>query len=279
MSVKDILAIVLSATQDDAALRAAESLAGRFGQKLSAAFLTALPDEPVAYEPSVVAGVWAELLARARQDSATERTAVEARLKALAYPCEMRTGESLSRDLGRVAAVHARYADVAITTRPKLADYDARNDVLEGVLFYSGRPVLAVPPDWQTGPIGRRPMLAWDASREATRALSEADWLIEGADNVTVLTIDAKSRAFGHGAQPGENIAAHLRRRGLNASVVNVAAAGRTPSQTLQEESAKIGADLVVMGGYHHARLREMVFGGATREMLGIAKVPLLLAH
>jgi hypothetical protein len=68
MSVKDILAIVLSATQDDAALRAAESLAGRFGQKLSAAFLTALPDEPVAYEPSVVAGVWAELLARARTD-------------------------------------------------------------------------------------------------------------------------------------------------------------------------------------------------------------------
>jgi len=147
------------------------------------------------------------------------------------------------------------------------------------VLFYSGRPVLVVPPDWATGPIGKRPLLAWDASREATRALSEADWLIQDSENVTVLTIDAKSKAFGHGAQPGENIAAHLRRRGLNATVVNVAAGGRTPGQTLQEEGAKIGADLMIMGGYHHARLREMVFGGATREMLSIAKVPLLLAH
>ena len=277
MSVKDVLAIMLSASRDEPALRAAEQLASQFGKRLSVAFLTALPDEPVAYEPSVVAGVWAELLARARQEAGAERAAVEARVAAAG--ADLRTGEALARDLGRVAAVHARYSDIAVTSRPKPEDIDPRADVIEGVLFYSGRPLLVVPPNWNGGAIGKRAVLAWDASREATRALSEADWLIDGSEKVTVLTIAARSKAFGHGDQPGENIAAHLRRRGLNADVLNASSGGRSPAQVLVEEGAKLNADLIIMGGYHHARLREMMFGGATRDMLAIANLPLLMAH
>lgn len=281
MSWKDILVIVAEAEADEAAIAAGEALAKQCkGCHLSAAFLTPLPDEPLAYEPTVVAGVWAELLGRARQEAQAERLKVEARLKQAGGPFELRDAEALSRDLGRVAAVHARYSDVAILTRPTDGSgADLREEIIEGVLFHSGRPALIVPPTWKADTIGKRVVVAWDASREATRALSEADALLEFADKVTVVTVDAKPKMFGHGDQPGANIAAHLSRRGLETEVHNVDGMGRAPALAILEEAASLNADLVVMGGYAHSRLRDLVFGGATKDMLRAATVPVLMAH
>lgn len=280
MSWKDILVIVSEADVDEPALGLGEALARQCDAHLAAAFLTPLPDEPLAYEPTVVAGVWAELLGRARQEAEAERKRVEARLKQFERDCELRSAEALSRDLGRVAAVHARYADVAIMTRPSEGPgVELREEIIEGVLFHSGRPALIAPPNWKGGTIGKRVVVAWDASREATRALSEAQALMGGAEQITVVTVDAKPKMFGHGDQPGANIAAHLSRRGLPADVRNVDSMGRSASLAILEEANLLNADLVVMGGYAHSRLRELVFGGATRELLRGATVPLLMAH
>ncbi len=280
MSWKDLLVIVCEAEADEPALALGEALARQCNAHLAAAFLTPLPDEPLAYEPTVVAGVWAELLSRARKDAEAERKKVEARLKQSERDCELRSAEALSRDLGRVAAVHARYADVAILTRPSEgAGAELREEIVEGVLFHSGRPALIAPPGWKGKEIGKRVVVAWDASREATRALAEAKSILATAEQVTVLTVDAKPKMFGHGDQPGANIAAHLSRRGLPAEVRNVDSMGRTASLAILEEAKTLQADLVVMGGYAHSRLRELVFGGATRELLRAATVPLLMAH
>ena len=281
MSWKDVLVIVSEAEADEPAIALGEILAGLCSDcHLSAAFLTPLPDEPLAYEPTVVAGVWAELLGRARQEAEVERKKVEARLQRSGKKAELRGAEALSRDLGRVAAVHARYADVAVMTRPSAgAGVELREEIIEGVLFHSGRPALIAPPGWTGSTVGKRVIVAWDASREATRALSEADDLLENAEAVTVLTVDAKPKMFGHGDQPGSNIAGHLNRRGLPAEVRNVDSAGRSASSAILEEAHKFNADLIVMGGYAHSRLRELVFGGATRELLRTTTVPLLMAH
>jgi nucleotide-binding universal stress UspA family protein len=280
MSWKDVLAIVAEAEADEPAIALAGALAEQFDAHLAAAFLTALPDEPLAYEPTVVAGVWAELLGRARSEAEAERKKVEARLKQFGRLCELRTAEALSRDLGRVAAVHARYADVAVLTRPQQgAGGDLREEIIEGVLFHSGRPALIAPPDWKGGTIGKRVVVAWDASREATRALSEADDLLDFSEAVTVVTVDAKPKMFGHGDQPGANIAGHLSRRGKAATVRNVDSAGRAPALAILEEANALNADLVVMGAYAHSRLRELVFGGATRDLLHATNVPVLMAH
>jgi nucleotide-binding universal stress UspA family protein len=279
MAFKDILAVLLSAQDDEPAVRAAEIIASRSGAHLAAALLTALPDEPLAYEPSVVAGVWAELLTRARSDSQAERTKIEAMLaRAGGGATDLRFGEALARDIGRVAAVHARYADLAVMTRPTDEGGDSRHDLIEGVLFHSGRPALIVPPAWKGTTIGARPIVAWDASREATRALSESYDLIGEAEKTLVITIDAKAKAFGHGEHPGANIAAHLERRGMKTEVHNIDAGGKAANAIL-EEAAAFDADLIVMGGYATARIREYVFGGATRDMLEKANVPLLMAH
>ncbi|MBY0564030.1 MAG: universal stress protein [Hyphomonadaceae bacterium] len=281
MSWKDILVLVAEAEADEAALALGEALARQCADShLAAAFLTPLPDEPLAYEPTVVAGVWAELLSRARQEAEAERKNVEKRLAQFERGIELRNAEALSRDLGRVAAVHARYADVAVMTRPSDgAGGDLREEIVEGVLFHSGRPALIAPPGWKGTGIGKRVVVAWDASREATRALSEAQSILDRAEQVTVVTVDAKPKMFGHGDQPGANIAAHLSRRGLPAEVRNVDSMGRSASLAILEEAETLQADLVVMGGYAHSRLRELVFGGATRELLRVATVPLLMAH
>lgn len=280
MGWKDVLVIVAEAEADEPALALAESLARQTNAHLAAAFLTPLPDEPLAYEPTVVAGVWAELLSRARKEAEVERQRVEARTQQFERACELRSAEALSRDLGRVAAVHARYADVTIMTRPgEGAAGELREEIVEGVLFHSGRPALIAPPGWKPGPIGKRVVVAWDASREATRALSEARALLLDSTEITVVTVDAKPKMFGHGDQPGANIAAHLSRRGLKAEVRNVDSMGRSASLAILEEANALQADLVVMGGYAHSRLRELVFGGATRELLRSANVPLLMAH
>ena len=279
MSFKDILAIVLSAKEDEPAVRAAQIVAAKSGAHLGAAFLIALPDEPLAYEPSVVAGVWAELLSRARTDAAAEREKVEALLAASGQPVDLRVGEALARDLGRVAGVHARYADLCVMTRPGADGLDGRHELVEGVLFNSGRPALIAPPGWQGKAIGSRPVLAWDASREATRALSESYDLIDGAEGVLVVTVDAKAKMFGHGESPGANIAAHLARRGAKPEVHNIDGQNRSYADIILEQAAAFNADLIIMGGYAHARVREYLFGGATREMLDKANVPMLMAH
>jgi nucleotide-binding universal stress UspA family protein len=205
---------------------------------------------------------------------------VKARLTASGRPFELHNVEALGRDLGRVAAVHARYADLAVMARPR-EDHgaDIRLDMIEGVLFHAGRPVLVAPPDWKGGDIGKTVAIAWDASREATRALAEARPFLGKCARAVVLTVDAKPKAFGHGEQPGLNIAAHLKRRGVTAEVRNVESGGRAISAALLAEAEAVGADLMVMGAYAHSRLREMVFGGATRELLETARIPLLMAH
>ena len=119
MSWKDILAIVLDAEDDACAIAAAEALRARVQAHVSCTILTPLPDEPLAYEPTVVAGVWAELLGRARTDAEAVRAKVEARLSQSGEAFTLRTAEALSRDLGRIAAVHDRYADDALIARPR----------------------------------------------------------------------------------------------------------------------------------------------------------------
>lgn len=280
MSLKDLLAIVVSSAGDEPAFALGERLARDKGADFCAAFITALPEEPLAYEPTVVSGVWAELLSRARMDGAAERAAIEARLARVGAPCALRVDEALARDVGRIAAVHARYADLAIMTRPSDDDVGAlRLEMIEGVLFHAGRPALIAPPDYAGHEVGKTAVLAWDASREATRALAEARPFLATCAKTIVLTVDAKPKTFGHGDQPGLNIAGHLARRGVAAEVRNVDSMGRSVSDAILDEVRAAGADLLVMGAYAHSRLREMMFGGATRELLHSATVPILMAH
>jgi nucleotide-binding universal stress UspA family protein len=179
-------------------------------------------------------------------------------------------------------ALHARYADLTVLGQPnadepfKGASADA---VLVNVLLSSGRPVLAVPYAGQFERVGERVLIAWNASRESTRAVNDALPLLRGAAAVTVLAVNPKHGIEGHGDVPAADIALHLARHGVKAEAAHTIAKDISEGDALLSYAADIGVDLIVTGGYGHSRAREMVFGGVTRTLLQEMTVPMLLSH
>ena len=146
----------------------------------------------------------------------------------------------------------------------------------EEVMFRAGCPVLVVP---RTGPVraaGTRVLVAWDGGREAAMAARGALPLLRRASQVTLLSLAADDGREGPGIGP--ETADWLLRHGIAARCMADTARGGLADALLAQADA-LGADLIVMGGYGHARARERILGGVTREMLARAPVPLLMMH
>ena len=149
--------------------------------------------------------------------------------------------------------------------------------IIEAALFESGRPVIVVP-YIQKGPFKlERVMVCWDGSRAATRAIADAMPLLERAGRVEVVVI-ADERGKQHeivGADMGQ----HLARHGLDVEVERIVAGDVDVADMLLSHAADADTDFIVMGGYGHARLREFVLGGATRNILRSMTAPVLMSH
>jgi len=277
---RDIAVAVFAVDADEPAIAAAEAIAAKSDADLTAVLLELEPDPVYTMEGVMVSSLWAEVLAGAHKGFAKEKTALEARAKRGARPFAVREMMAAAGLAPGGAAVAARHADLTIMLRPggaPVADY--RRAVFESVLFSSGRPVLLVPPDWRAGAIGRKVAVAWNGKREAARALGDAAPLLEEADEIVVITVDAKPDANGVGSVPGADICAHLARRGLKVELRNLDGMGRPDADTLIAGAEAWGADLLVMGGYGRARVREMVFGGVTRAVVDTAPLPVFMSH
>lgn len=194
---------------------------------------------------------------------------------------QMELRESLTFDtsLAGTVAVFARYADLIIARMPPQPDHDHHGEIIEGAMFGAGRPVLALPKSWKPAPIGRKVLLAWDASREASRAIHDAlPMLAPGAD-VCVTTVDAKIGPGKHGAAPGLDISTHLARHGLKMTVQNADSLGKPVGERLVETAQGFGADMIVMGGYRHPKLAQRLLGGPSHFLVSNSPVPILLSH
>ena len=134
----------------------------------------------------------------------------------------------------------------------------------------SGRPVLAVPYAGNFPAVGERVLIAWNASREAARAVNDALPLLAQAQNVTVLAVNSRSGIGGHGDVPAADIALHLARHGVKAEAAPTSSGDISDSQALLSYAADISADLIVAGAYGHSRVREIVFGGVTGSVAKI---------
>lgn len=277
---KDIAVAVFAVDCDEPAIVAAEAVAANGEADLTAILLELTPDPVYTMEGVMVSSMWTEVLADARKGFAKEKIALETRAKRGVRPFAVREMEAPAALAPVDVAVQARHADLTIMLRPggaPVADY--RRAVFESILFSSGRPVLLVPPDWRAGAIGRKVAVAWNGKREAARALADAAPLLEQADEIVVITVDAKPGANGVGPAPGADIAAHLARRGLKVELRNLDGLGRPDGETLIAGAQAWGADLLVMGGYGRARVREMVFGGVTRTVVDAAPLPVFMSH
>ena len=149
-------------------------------------------------------------------------------------------------------------------------------DLIEALLAQSGRPLLVVPQGWETFQ-ARRVLVAWDGSGRAARAAHEALPFLRAAGATRIVAV-AGEKVLPDGAD-GTGLAAHLSRHGVKVETERLAAQDRDVARALREEAGRFGADLIVMGGYVHSRLRELIFGGVTQSLLRQSPVPLLMSY
>ncbi len=181
--------------------------------------------------------------------------------------------------LGPLVEMKARFADLVVLARPYGKGRGPEGEaVLEAALFEGQAPVLVVPDAGITGPIGKRIVIAWNEGREAMAAVRRALPWLKQADVVNITVIDPPPSSPER-SDPGGMLCQMLVRHGVKAEVSVLAKTAPRVSDVLVQQARDVNADLVVMGAYGHSRLREAILGGATRDMLENAALPVFLAH
>jgi nucleotide-binding universal stress UspA family protein len=179
------------------------------------------------------------------------------------------------------ALVQARCADLAILGQPGEDGVDTsfKHRLAEQVMLGSGAPILMVPYAPATTNLGTNVLVAWDGGREASRAMHDALPMLGGAARVTVVSVTPDGESAERMTQSQKALANFLSAHAIDAEYKLAEGTGSEAGERLLSQAADIGADLIVMGGYGHARSRELVLGGATRTMIDAMTVPVLLSH
>lgn len=238
--------------------------------------------KPTTYVPSAVRAEGGEKLLQELQLEMAAALAGEARARfdSVMKPAGMARAEwrTVEGERAEAVALHARYADLVIINQTDPNAGDATH-FADTVLLAVGRPVLLVPYAGEIGDLAQNVLVCWNASREASRAVTDALPLLKRAAKVTVLSVNGRATPEGHGDSPGSDIALYLARHGVNAEASQTGSGSVDIGNVILSRAFDLGADLIVMGAYGHSRVREIVLGGVTRVLLESMTVPVLMSH
>jgi nucleotide-binding universal stress UspA family protein len=175
----------------------------------------------------------------------------------------------------RALAEVSRLYDLTIVAQADSSRPTHDGALPEALLFGSGRQMLLVP-YIHSGPLKTgRALICWDGSSQAARAVHDALPFLKRAQVIDVVSVN--------GTAPRESSAAtlidHLTRRGLSANLQQAVAEPSNIHNVVLSLAADLGSDFLVMGGYGHSRLREIILGGMTRGMLESLTIPALISH
>lgn len=289
MAIRVLLAPLFHSAEDRRTLDTAFVLAERFQSHVDA--LLVQPD-PADIIPLVGEGVSADTIKRLmesaevvikQQRQTTKAVFAEACKEAemaLVERADMSTGQpsaawrEATGESEDVVPAKALLSDLVVFASARSEMAPALRPTFEAVLLKSRRPMLLASsptPDH----IGRNVAIAWNDTTEAKSALAAAMPFLESAAAVHLLTA-ASARTD---ADALDGVQDYLGWNGIG-SEIHVIDAGREPvGAALMRKAVAIGADLLVMGGYGHARLRERILGGTTHHIVNQPELPILLAH
>jgi nucleotide-binding universal stress UspA family protein len=259
--------------------------AGNYAVSVAEAFGSHLLGIAFSYEPvipgTVMGGIPPEIIESQRAESDKKARAAIARFeqatKRAGISAETRTiSASISGAADQLGRIGRRF-DLVIVGQPGRKDSLPDEVIDEGVLFESGRPVIFVPFIQKGGVTLDRIMVCWDGSRTAARAIADAMPFLKKAKQVEIVIIS--DRPGKKDEVPGADLGQHLARHGLKVDVKRITSPDIDVPSTILSHAADSSADLIVMGGYGHSRLREFVLGGATRGLLEAMTVPVLMSH
>jgi len=259
--------------------------AGTFAVSLAEQFEAHVLGVAFAYEPvipgSVMGGIPPDFIEAQRAESEKKARAAIARFEAAAKRSNLSAESriltaSISAAADQLGRIGRRF-DMVVVGQPD-RDAGVPDEIIdEGVLFESGRPVIFVPYIFKGAAKLDRVMVCWDGSRAATRAVADSLPLLGKAKQVEIVIVSTgrpKSDEI-----PGADLGQHLARHGLKVDVKRITSPDIDVPSTILSYAADSSADLIVMGGYGHSRLREFVLGGATRGLLESMTVPVLMSH
>jgi nucleotide-binding universal stress UspA family protein len=275
--IKDIVVNLSLGDGRDPAAEFAVSTAATLDAHLAALAFT--------YEPFVPAmdmgAIPSDLIEIQREENERRSTTAIGRFDELArrnrISAETRNIDSSSSTAADTFARIARRFDLSIVSQPRPESSGSDALFVEAALFGSGRPVLVVPYIQKAGLKLDRVMVCWDGSRAAARATADALPLLARAGTTEVVTV-----TDGSGDQdeiPGVDFAQHLARHGIKVELKRIVRGDIDVADVILSYAADSSADLIVMGGYGHSRLREFVLGGATRGLLKSMTAPTFMSH
>jgi nucleotide-binding universal stress UspA family protein len=279
MAYKSILS-VLSSTQTAAApLAQMAALAEQFQGHAEALCLGVDRTQTGYYYAGANALVLQETLSRAQEEAQAVRALAEQTLAAAGVVWSAEDGVAQSADLSRHVALHARFSDLVVLGRPYGRERGAEAEpIAEAALFEGKAPVLIVPDQAAAVRSPRTVMVAWNESAEAMTAIRKALPFLQAADLVRIVIIDPPQ----HGPErsdPGGLLSQMLARHGVACEIDVLSKTMSRVSDLLNRHATDTASEMIVMGAYGHSRFREAILGGATRNMLEQAKVPVFMAH
>ena len=190
--------------------------------------------------------------------------------------------ESAVAQIGGVASLvgmKARFSDLTVLSRPYGEGAPGEAEaVTEAALFEGGCPVLVLPGSGLPAAAPRRVLVAWNQSVEALAAIRRALPLLQAAETIEITVVDPR-RSGPERSDPGGALAQMLIRHGVRAEIAVLARTAPAISDELVRRATEIDADMIVMGAYGHSRFREAILGGATRNMLEKASIPVFMAR
>ncbi len=284
MSYKTVMALLNDADRTEQLLDAASSIALQCDAHLIGLYV--LPAVQVYADVGMIATPilfegYRDLF-KAKLDAV--RLRFDARVKRDGLKGEWRTVDSTYPNIAESAITHGRQADLIVIGQVNgEADGNVEPDLAERLVMESGRPVLMIPKKGRFAPTGEgfaeKALVGINGTRESARAMFDALPLLSLVKETRVIWVDPYKQQSEAGDIPGAEEAAALSRHGLNVVAEPMMTNGRHAGEALLLRANDLGADLVVMGGYAHSRMREFVFGGATSHVLEHMTIPVLMSH
>jgi nucleotide-binding universal stress UspA family protein len=185
--------------------------------------------------------------------------------------CGWREGEGIEAE---IVGDYGRLFDIIVVGRTEKSTTADWKTTVEAGLFESGRPVL-IGASSAPATFGKKVVIGWNGATETARTIAVSMPILTGADEISVLTVEGGTVM----GPTGEQVAAHLRRNGLNAQALTKAPGRRSVGEAMIDHANEIGADLLIKGAFTNSRVRQMIFGGATRDVIEKSNIPALLAH
>ncbi|NRP75694.1 Stress response protein NhaX [Ensifer psoraleae] len=223
----------------------------------------------------VVAGLVREENQRLHSLAEAAARAAEAEASSAGVACSTESPHLSYPELLAVFRTQARLHDLTIVDAES-ESLALDRGLIEALLMESGRPLLVVPAT-QDVFRAKRIIVAWDGSGRAARAAADALPFLRAAEAVEVVAVTGEKNL--PTTPTCSDAALHLSRHGVHVKGQTLPVLNGDVAETLRKHATLIHADLIVMGGYVHSRLRELVFGGVTQSLLKQSPVPLFMAY